>query len=45
MFSHTRIKHTHIIDDPFNDPPGFSVPDQSPEEIKDETGVRYRYNV
>lgn len=26
-----RIKHTHILDDPFEDPPGLEVPPQSPE--------------
>lgn len=35
LFS-TRINHTVILDDPFEDPPGLSVPDRSPEPTKEQ---------
>ncbi|KAK2525747.1 Ppil4 [Columba livia] len=31
-----RINHTVILDDPFEDPPGLSVPDCSPEPTKEQ---------
>ncbi|KFR10024.1 Peptidyl-prolyl cis-trans isomerase-like 4, partial [Opisthocomus hoazin] len=31
-----RINHTVILDDPFEDPPGLSVPDRSPEPTKEQ---------
>ncbi|NXS08208.1 PPIL4 protein, partial [Neodrepanis coruscans] len=31
-----RINHTVILDDPFDDPPGLSVPDRSPEPTKEQ---------
>lgn len=30
-FQDIRIKHTHVLDDPFDDPPGLVAPPQSPE--------------
>lgn len=30
-----RIKHTLILDDPFPDPPGLVIPDESPEPVRD----------
>lgn len=26
-----RIKHTYVLEDPFADPPGLEVPDESPD--------------
>ena len=34
-----RILHTYIIDDPFDDPKGLIVPDQSPERLVPEEEV------
>lgn len=34
-----RINHTVILDDPFEDPPGLSVPDRSPEPTKEQLDV------
>uniref|UniRef100_A0A8C9FK75 Peptidyl-prolyl cis-trans isomerase n=1 Tax=Pavo cristatus TaxID=9049 RepID=A0A8C9FK75_PAVCR len=31
-----RINHTVILDDPFDDPPGLSIPDRSPEPTKEQ---------
>ncbi|NXW46006.1 PPIL4 protein, partial [Nyctiprogne leucopyga] len=31
-----RINHTVILDDPFEDPPGLSIPDRSPEPTKEQ---------
>lgn len=38
LFS-VRINHTVILDDPFEDPPGLSVPDRSPEPTKEQLDV------
>lgn len=34
-----RIKHTVILDDPFEDPKGLEVPDKSPEPVRDKYDV------
>ena len=34
-----RINHTIILDDPFDDPEGLEIPDQSPEPSKDQLEV------
>lgn len=34
-----RINHTVILDDPFEDPPGLSIPDRSPEPTKEQLDV------
>jgi peptidyl-prolyl cis-trans isomerase-like 4 len=34
-FQNIRIKHTIILDDPFDDPEGLIVPSRSPDPIKD----------
>ncbi|XP_074846510.1 peptidyl-prolyl cis-trans isomerase-like 4 isoform X2 [Carettochelys insculpta] len=31
-----RINHTVILDDPFDDPPGLTIPDRSPEPTKEQ---------
>ncbi|KAL8181801.1 UNVERIFIED_CONTAM: Peptidyl-prolyl cis-trans isomerase-like 4 [Gekko kuhli] len=31
-----RINHTVILDDPFDDPPGLTIPDRSPEPAKEQ---------
>jgi len=30
-----RIRHTPILMDPFDDPPGLQIPDRSPEPVRD----------
>uniref|UniRef100_A0A8C6S7P8 Peptidyl-prolyl cis-trans isomerase n=1 Tax=Neogobius melanostomus TaxID=47308 RepID=A0A8C6S7P8_9GOBI len=35
-FQDIRINHTVILDDPFDDPAGLSVPDRSPEPTKEQ---------
>ncbi|XP_061611031.1 peptidyl-prolyl cis-trans isomerase-like 4 [Phyllopteryx taeniolatus] len=35
-FQDIRINHTVILDDPFDDPPDLSVPDQSPDPTKEQ---------
>lgn len=34
-----RINHTVILDDPFDDPPGLTIPDSSPEPTKEQLDV------
>lgn len=34
-----RINHTVILEDPFDDPAGLSVPDRSPEPTKEQLDV------
>ena len=35
-----RIRHTIVLDDPFDDPPGLVVPDASPVPTKEQLAVR-----
>ena len=37
-----RITHTVILDDPFDDPEGLAVPDQSPEPTQDQISGYFR---
>lgn len=39
MLFSIRINHTVILDDPFDDPPGLSIPDRSPEPTKEQLDV------
>jgi peptidyl-prolyl cis-trans isomerase-like 4 len=41
-FQNIRIKHTIVLDDPFDDPPGLAmlIPDASPEFVKDPNDTR-----
>lgn len=37
-YKNLRIKHTHVLDDPFDDPPGLEalIPDRSPDFVPEE---------
>lgn len=42
-FQDVRIKHTHVLDDPFADPPALDIPPNSPDrEIPEEEAVSRR---
>jgi peptidyl-prolyl cis-trans isomerase-like 4 len=41
-YQNIRIKHTIVLEDPFDDPPGLAkhLPDASPEFVKDPSDTR-----
>ena len=40
----SRINHTVILEDPFDDPKGLTFPDRSPEPTKEQLEVGHHYN-